>query len=433
MNPYEVLGVNSDCDEAQLKQAFMIKKREYQNMLRSKDAEAQNRATVAITELTEAYRIAKQNFVKNGKTETSLNVPLQKISTQESIHRNTDVNMSNDTLNLRESAKFSSSVYENTNQRNGSSQTQQERLVAKPVEERVIPVIDVRENSNYKVGIIILGIIIAVLIGYIVYIYTSPENVGIKQEKSLNSSVSVTEVLPNIIKDNSSSAIKTPLGRESSAYIIGTDVNVRTGASMQSDVVGSFYLGERVTVISHHGEWDKVRRSNGTECFVANKYLGSEEDLNRRIGKQKSAPNIPPNGIMAAYHSSADQEGNYIHSASLAIDGNINTCWSEGVKGNGIGENIEVHLKDTYKINGMNVWIGHQKSRELFYQNSRPLSLLVKGSDGSQESYYLSDIMGMQRIIFKYPITVNKMKLIVTSVSPGTKYEDTCIAEVNFF
>ena len=140
-----------------------------------------------------------------------------------------------------------------------------------------------------------------------------------------------------------------------------------------------------------------------------------------------------PISVVGAYHSSADQEGNYVHSAKLAVDGNTSTCWSEGVKGLGIGENIEIHFNGNYKVNGMNIWIGHQKSQNLFYQNARPIALRVIGSDGSSEVYNLRDTFGGQRVNFKQPITVNKVKLVVERVAPGNKYEDTCIAEVNFF
>ena len=137
--------------------------------------------------------------------------------------------------------------------------------------------------------------------------------------------------------------------------------------------------------------------------------------------------------ITGANHSSADQEGNYVHSAKLAVDGNTSTCWSEGVKGLGVGENIEIHFDRDCKVSGMDIWIGHQKSRSLFTQNARPVALRVEGSDGSSEVYNLKDAFGGQRVNFKQPITVNKIKLVVVQVARGNKYEDTCISEVKFF
>ena len=144
-------------------------------------------------------------------------------------------------------------------------------------------------------------------------------------------------------------------------------------------------------------------------------------------------PQITPNAIVNASHSSADHEGNYIHSASLAIDGNIQSCWSEGAPEWGLGEFITIFFDGTYKVSGMNIWTGHQKSYELFRQNGRPVAVRVIGSDGSNEQYYLEDRFGMQRVIFRYPINVQSVRITVEGISPGSKYKDTCIAEVNFF
>ena len=144
-------------------------------------------------------------------------------------------------------------------------------------------------------------------------------------------------------------------------------------------------------------------------------------------------PQITSNAIVNASHSSADHEGNYIHSASLAIDGNIQSCWSEGAPEWGLGEFITIYFDGTYKVSGMNIWTGHQKSLELFRQNGRPVAVRVIGSDGSNEQYYLEDRFGMQRVIFRYPINVQSIRITVEGISPGSKYKDTCIAEVNFF
>lgn len=137
--------------------------------------------------------------------------------------------------------------------------------------------------------------------------------------------------------------------------------------------------------------------------------------------------------IAGASHSSADKEGAYVHSALLTIDGDTKTCWAEGVQGYGIGENIVISFNSTYRVSGMNIWIGHQKTEELFYKNGRPLAVRIIGSDGSNEIYNLNDTIGVQRVNFTRPIDVSNIKIIVEKIAPGNKYEDTCIAEVSFF
>ena len=146
-----------------------------------------------------------------------------------------------------------------------------------------------------------------------------------------------------------------------------------------------------------------------------------------------TAPPITKSAIAGASHSSADQEGSYVHSALLAIDGDTKTCWAEGVKGYGIGESITVNFNSTYRVNGMNIWTGHQKTEDLFYKNARPMTVRITGSDGSNDIYNLNDMLGVQRINFRKPMDVNYIKITVEKIAPGNKYEDTCIAEVSFF
>ena len=146
-----------------------------------------------------------------------------------------------------------------------------------------------------------------------------------------------------------------------------------------------------------------------------------------------NVPAITESAIVNAYHSSADKEGTYIHSALLTIDNDTKSCWAEGVQGLGIGENIAIHFNGTYKVSGMNIWTGHQKTEDLFYKNARPTAIRVIGSDGSNEVYNLNDMFGVQRVNFKNPINVSNVKIVVEKVAPGNKYEDTCIAEVKFF
>ena len=131
--------------------------------------------------------------------------------------------------------------------------------------------------------------------------------------------------------------------------------------------------------------------------------------------------------------SSFDNEDGYHHDAAKAIDGNSKSCWAEGVKGLGIGENITINFDGVFQVSGFDIWIGHQKSEDLFYKNARPTKINISGSDGYSRSFYLSDKFGMQRINLGTPINTQYVKITVEEAAPGSKYEDTCISEVRFF
>ena len=142
---------------------------------------------------------------------------------------------------------------------------------------------------------------------------------------------------------------------------------------------------------------------------------------------------VPAGAIASTDQSSFDNEEGYRHDAAKAVDGDIKSCWAEGVKGLGIGEYIQIYFNGTYKVSGLNIWPGHQKTQDLFYKNARPVAIRVIGSDGSNALYPLEDKMGMQRVNFNSPINVSDIKIVVEKVARGNKYEDTCIGEVSFF
>ena len=170
--------------------------------------------------------------------------------------------------------------------------------------------------------------------------------------------------------------------------------------------------------------------------YFANGVPATQAGSGANSNPGNSNANVPPitaNAIVGSNQSSFDNEDGYHHDAAKAIDGDIKSCWAEGVQGLGIGEFVQINFNGTYKVSGMNIWPGHQKSQDLYYKNARPVAIRVIGSNGSNAVYPLEDRMGMQRVNFISPINVSNIKIVVEKVAPGNKYEDTCIGEISFF
>ena len=96
---------------------------------------------------------------------------------------------------------------------------------------------------------------------------------------------------------------------EKTGFIVGVNVNAREKASINSAVVGTFTLGEKVVILADEPEWAKVRRANGKECYVFKKFLGDQAALDKRKAKYniKSGPypvflNGDPNYILVDAH-----------------------------------------------------------------------------------------------------------------------------------
>jgi hypothetical protein len=160
------------------------------------------------------------------------------------------------------------------------------------------------------------------------------------------------------------------------------------------------------------------------------------------------------------------------------FDGKTNTCWAEGVKGNGAGTNGEMVWNEDFSYvverNGVGEYIqiwskpfavdkvviynGYQKSFQLFSANNRvkrigilarvelkpfptnfndlPLSERNKIWKSSIRdiitNVQLEDKMGGQEIILKLSNVIN-LRFTILSTYPGTTYDDTCISEIEFW
>lgn len=119
-------------------------------------------------------------------------------------------------------------------------------------------------------------------------------------------------------------------------------------------------------------------------------------------------------------------------------DDDYSTAWVEGSEGVGMGENITItNLNPDQPVCGIAIAPGYQKNENVFFANAMPTSLTVRYGDEEKiiDNYqrpaeeaiqqgstymYLSD--------FKEPVLTDEIKVTITGVREGTKYEDTCIS-----
>ncbi|GEM_PF-856058 len=153
------------------------------------------------------------------------------------------------------------------------------------------------------------------------------------------------------------------------------------------------------------------------------------------------------------------------------FDKDKQTCWAEGVKGDGVGEYIFMVIsKNTKAISFIN---GYAKSTEIYYKNNRVKDVEISLFAGYNEEghvtelysfynifpitkpvvYSLNDDINSQKIqtlwnwddiiekekkIFENHYKSKKnviknyfVKIVILSVYHGSKYDDTCISEIN--
>jgi hypothetical protein len=126
-----------------------------------------------------------------------------------------------------------------------------------------------------------------------------------------------------------------------------------------------------------------------------------------------------------------DQGGQY--QSWMAMDGTLETSWVEGADGPGVGEWIELTFPGTVEVHYINLDVGYDRDDDIFYANNRVKRVSLSLSSGEQIEMELADARGMQMIVLArapIPIQTTSVKIIIKEVYPGSRHDDTCLAEV---
>lgn len=138
------------------------------------------------------------------------------------------------------------------------------------------------------------------------------------------------------------------------------------------------------------------------------------------------------NGAKAKVWASSELKGKTPgqYSVENLFDGDLKTAWVEGVDGNGVGEWVTIEFEEEQIIQSVEIINGFQKSNKLFTENNsiKMFDIII---DGKKQSYFSGLEIQLKRNI-QINKSVSKIKILISSISKGTKYSDLCISDVNF-
>lgn len=123
-------------------------------------------------------------------------------------------------------------------------------------------------------------------------------------------------------------------------------------------------------------------------------------------------------------------KGNNFSPANL-IDHDSATTWQEGEEDAGIGQQLTFVFANSAIVSAIRLENGKRTGKEAFYENNRMASFRV--FDDNSVLVELSDSEEVQYIVFENPIMQSKVVLTLDSVFGGTKWNDTCVAEISFY
>lgn len=120
--------------------------------------------------------------------------------------------------------------------------------------------------------------------------------------------------------------------------------------------------------------------------------------------------------------------------AANLIDGSASICWCEGAVGDGVGEFVTFNSPVRQTIEGFVIWNGYQASDYLYDINARPKTIAVYADDEFVGSFDLKDSgLGSQNIVFDEPVIAKTIAIEIEAVYAGSKYDDCCISEIDFY
>jgi hypothetical protein len=191
------------------------------------------------------------------------------------------------------------------------------------------------------------------------------------------------------------------------------------------DVITTIPYGEQVTAkeTDDTGIWMLVDTSDGTEGWIS-----------RRVAKKIYSNEIPITDAEASSELHTKNSG--IMEVRYAVDGNLLTSWQEGVEGYGIGETITIYFDDTTEVKQIMFVNGNAKTEEAYYQNGRVKSFSVYSPDMDEEyTFDIEDFYSLEGSWFDFeePLTGTELILTIEDVYEGSKYQDTCIADIGLF
>lgn len=125
-------------------------------------------------------------------------------------------------------------------------------------------------------------------------------------------------------------------------------------------------------------------------------------------------------------------DGSDIYRADSAADGDETTSWQEGESGDGTGSTLTFHFDREYSVRYIVMKLGNWRTDDLYEENNRPQTLTIMFGDESVE-VTVPDEKKEVCVTLSRDVKASDVTFRVDSVYSGTKYDDTCIAEIGVY
>ncbi len=146
-------------------------------------------------------------------------------------------------------------------------------------------------------------------------------------------------------------------------------------------------------------------------------------------------PQIQSSGKIASFgyvraSDSLPNEGSYTYIPDNVLNNN-GRCWTENKSGVGIGEYVVFTNPEPVTVSSCGIVNGYTVDKDRFTKNGRLTAVTIEGDDASYTYSIDPNSMEEQIFVFDEPMHTRLLKIIIAGAISGTKYDDTCISQIN--
>ncbi|MCD8150709.1 MAG: Ig-like domain-containing protein [Clostridiales bacterium] len=153
-------------------------------------------------------------------------------------------------------------------------------------------------------------------------------------------------------------------------------------------------------------------------------------------GELISAESVKLENITASATSQLDDWNDKTYGPANLFDDDLSTAYVEGVDGVGVGEGLTISLKEDYYLDKIVWYPGYQASSDLLGKNGYPTELTFSFPDGTTVvSKVTGNINPGTGVAVSIPegVTTNVIYVTIDAAVEGSKYDDTCISEMEIY
>ena len=145
----------------------------------------------------------------------------------------------------------------------------------------------------------------------------------------------------------------------------------------------------------------------------------------RRSGPQPGLSRVTASTTLVEKGQAKD-----FYAPEKATDGKLSTCWCKQTRDIGAGQWLQLDFARPSTIKALRVYPGCGESAAIYSSNNRLRAVEVSAGASKTTSVTLEDDQRFHDLGIASSEPVSSLRLTVTDVYGGSKYNDTCIAEV---